>query len=262
MFTWICPQCGREVPPSYSECPTCAERRQQAAAPPRQPQYAPQQPPQYAPQAAPPAQPQYAAPPQQQPPPQYAPPTQQYAPPQVQYAPPPQPQYAPPAAAAPVYTISEQKKGMPAWLVGVLTIAVLGGALFGLYRFVGGHGSSSTASNKAPAAAAADSKNPYAKYVEVVGLRLLENEAKKPLVRFTVVNHSPAELSGLELRVFLNSVDAKADSEPISVVEAKVGNIPAYGTKDVEAPLNTKMKIYELPDWQFVKTTFEITAPN
>ncbi|MGH9660904.1 MAG: hypothetical protein ACRD96_20310 [Bryobacteraceae bacterium] len=26
MFTWICPQCGREVPPSYSECPDCVAK--------------------------------------------------------------------------------------------------------------------------------------------------------------------------------------------------------------------------------------------
>lgn len=23
MFTWICPKCGKEVPPSYLECPNC-----------------------------------------------------------------------------------------------------------------------------------------------------------------------------------------------------------------------------------------------
>ena len=27
MFTWICPQCGREVPPSDNECPDCANRK-------------------------------------------------------------------------------------------------------------------------------------------------------------------------------------------------------------------------------------------
>jgi hypothetical protein len=27
MFTWICPQCGREVPPSETECPDCASRK-------------------------------------------------------------------------------------------------------------------------------------------------------------------------------------------------------------------------------------------
>jgi hypothetical protein len=32
MFTWICPDCGREVPPSYTECPDCAERKKAAVA--------------------------------------------------------------------------------------------------------------------------------------------------------------------------------------------------------------------------------------
>ena len=26
MFTWICPQCGREVPPAYNDCPDCSKK--------------------------------------------------------------------------------------------------------------------------------------------------------------------------------------------------------------------------------------------
>ncbi len=33
MFTWICPKCGQEVPPSYSECPHCARESQPSASP-------------------------------------------------------------------------------------------------------------------------------------------------------------------------------------------------------------------------------------
>ena len=33
MFTWICPKCGHEVPPSYSECPNCARESQPSASP-------------------------------------------------------------------------------------------------------------------------------------------------------------------------------------------------------------------------------------
>jgi hypothetical protein len=258
MFTWICPQCGREVPPSYSECPTCAERRQQGAqpappqpAPPQQPQYTPP-PPQYTPQP-----PVYAPPPQQTaqfaPPPQPAAPPPQYIPPQQQYAPPPQ-------QPQPMYVLEEQKKGMPTWLVGLLTIAVLGGALFGLYKYVGKGGGTTTS---APPRSEADSKaaagHPYRKYVEIVGLRILENSARKPIVRYTVVNHSPAELQGLELELTLTSTNG---GEPLSIIKAKVGRVDAYAIKDMESPLETKLKIYELPDWQFVKATFEITAPK
>jgi hypothetical protein len=33
MFTWICPKCGHEVPPSYSDCPNCATGSQTPASP-------------------------------------------------------------------------------------------------------------------------------------------------------------------------------------------------------------------------------------
>src|SRR5712692_1411787 len=42
MFTWICPQCGREVPPAYNECPDCSGKQAGQPAPPQQGQ--PQQP--------------------------------------------------------------------------------------------------------------------------------------------------------------------------------------------------------------------------
>ena len=105
MFTWICPQCGREVPPSYDECPDCKERAaQQSQTPLPQPEtptaqaQAPQnQPPQYQP-------PQHQPQGPYQPPPQYQPPT---PPPQVFVRP-----YAPPAPT--------RGLGMPVWLLTIL----------------------------------------------------------------------------------------------------------------------------------------------
>ncbi|MBI5280691.1 MAG: hypothetical protein HY858_03335 [Candidatus Solibacter usitatus] len=238
MFTWICPQCGSEVPPSYSECPACVERRQQAGQPAEPP---PPPPPQTPPQA--PAS--YQQPAYQQPP---------------VYQQPPQPQYAPPPQA--VYTLQEQKKGMPTWLVALLTIAVLGGALFGVYRLVDGRNGAKPAPKAAGVKKEEAGGHPYAKHIEVVGIRLLESNSKKSLVRYTVINHSPVDLSGLELTVTLTETTSEPGAAPLAVIAAKVGAIAAYGVKDMESPLETKLKVYELPDWQFVKVAFEITAPK
>jgi hypothetical protein len=49
MFSWICPKCGAEVPPSYSECPNCSAQGETPAAPAAAPVPTPQpQYPQYA----------------------------------------------------------------------------------------------------------------------------------------------------------------------------------------------------------------------
>ena len=102
MFSWICPQCGREVPPSYTECPDCVAK---GKVPPSPAVDAAQPPADAPPPQQPPPQPVYATQPAQQsasaP---YAPYPGQYGPPQQQYAPPPQQQYAPPQQQYPQYT--------------------------------------------------------------------------------------------------------------------------------------------------------------
>jgi hypothetical protein len=244
MFTWICPQCGREVPPSHSECPSCAEARtrgQQPSAPPQ-----PQQ------QWTPPAQPQ----------PQWTPP-----PPQPQWTPPPQPQQQWTPPQQPMYTIGEnnQKKGMPAWLVFALVVVGLGGALFGFYRFMGNRGgaaqTASPAALEQPGRSVAGGGHPYAKYLEVAGLRLSE-EGGRVKVQFAVINHSGAEMAGLELKVALQSTAAKPDDPPLAVVDAKVGSLGPHEVKDLSALVKTKLRAYELPDWQFLRATFEVTSPK
>lgn len=249
MFTWICPVCGAEVPPSEPECPRCAERRREAMAREQQAE----------PAAAPP-------------PPAYVPPhphPQPAAPPQPAYAPPPAPPpsapYAAPAQQAPqqVYVIGNQqpRRAVPAWLAAVLTVAVLGGGLFGLYRYVSSSGTQQSAAEKAapferPAGQA--SAHSFAKYIEVTGVRLLEKPDKTLAARFVVVNHAAAELSGFRLRVTLEAAKAAPGEAVIAVLDAAPGTLPPNGIRDMEAPLTTHLKMYELPDWQFIRTRVEI----
>src|SRR5262245_45764008 len=97
MFTWVCPQCGREVPPHLNECPNCQQNEAAAAAQQNQPQAVPSPPPQQ-PQ---PAQPYYPPPSPQQP---------------------MQQQYAPPAYGQPPYYAPSPKRSLnlPVWLLTVI----------------------------------------------------------------------------------------------------------------------------------------------
>ena len=228
MFTWICPQCGREVPPSYSACPDCAGKEGTAALQAAQ---------------APPLE--GAAP--------AGPPSPAYAPPAV--APLPPQQYAPPPAHG----------ALPTWLLTLLFAFAFVGLGAGVY-FVVNYFRGGTQAASAPAASAPvrtpASTNPLQKYVEVSGIRFLETPAHQTEARFVVVNHSGADIVDLAGTVNVWGRTAKAEEEAAGNFTFKLDSLKPYESKDAVAPLSTKLKAYELPDWQNVVTTVQITSPQ
>ena len=113
-----------------------------------------------------------------------------------------------------------------------------------------------------PAKRVAASSNPVAKYIELTGLRLGEKGPGKLRVRFGVVNHSDADLSDLVLDVQLSAAGAKPGEPPFAGFSAKVGALGPEEWKDVEVIVPTKLRVYELPDWQYVKADFQVTEPK
>jgi hypothetical protein len=102
--------------------------------------------------------------------------------------------------------------------------------------------------------------NPMQKYIEVTGIRIM-SEKKNPMVRFLVVNHSSAEVPGLAATVTLVASTARSDEDPVGSFAFKVDNLPASGSQELTEPLKTKLKPYELPDWQNAVATLQITSP-
>jgi len=104
-------------------------------------------------------------------------------------------------------------------------------------------------------------KHPLAKYLELSGYRLTENGVGKLTVKFVVVNHSEADIGDLTLKVRLVTTAAKPEDPPITEFEAKVPALGPQEIKDVSATATTKLRIYELPDWQFIRAEVEILSP-
>ncbi|MGO9897946.1 MAG: hypothetical protein ACLPX8_27480 [Bryobacteraceae bacterium] len=300
MFTWICPQCGREVPPAYNDCPHCAELAKQSQQPaaPAPPQalpppvapppqaYAPPVQAYPAPQAYPPPQgyptpPGYPAAPSYPPPPAYAPPPAYQPPPPPAppaYQPPPPP--APPASAPPPsYSVAPEarysppqpaayypppKRSLPVWLLTILAVAAFGGLLWIVYALVGSHGSPSTsvAAVENPAAKPGAGVSPAQKFVEVAGVRFVDdpNHKDKTLVRFMVVNHSPADWMGLKGNVSLWGGTQRSEEDAQGSF-AFTTDLKPFTSVELTAPLDSKKKIYELADWQNLTTDLQITAP-
>jgi hypothetical protein len=150
-------------------------------------------------------------------------------------------------------------------MVVMLVMAVLIGGGYLLYTFVltGNRGTPAAAAKGAEAAKAEPGAqgHPYAKYLEVVGARLTET-GNKAVMKLVVVNHSAADMMGLELKGTLGVVNGKPDDPPVATFTAKVGSIGPYESKDVTAEVSTKMRAYELPDWQFLTVKYDITSPK
>jgi hypothetical protein len=227
MFTWICPQCGREVPPAYDACPDCAAREKSAA-----------QPPQAAAQPTPPG----------------------------ATAPPAPPAYTPPAVAplAAQYAAPPPHAGLPTWLLTLLFafafVGVGAGVYFAVNYFRGGTQAASTPAATAPSKTPGK-PNPMQKYVEVSGIRFVETPQHQTEARFVVVNHSGADISDLAATVNIWGRTAKSEEEAAGTFSFKLPSLKPYESKEAVAPLATKLKVYELPDWQNVSAEVQITAP-
>jgi len=105
------------------------------------------------------------------------------------------------------------------------------------------------------------SKHPLAKYIELAGFRLTEDKPGQLDVKFVAVNHSEAELPELGLNVTMRTTASKPEEPPFAQFQAKVPALGPLEIRDVEAKVATKLRIYELPDWQFLRAEFDITSP-
>ena len=108
----------------------------------------------------------------------------------------------------------------------------------------------------------AASSNPIAKYVELTGFRITEKGPGKLDIRFAVVNHSEADIGTLGMTVNLRATTSKPEDPPLASFNARVEGLGPNDLKDVQVEVPTKLRVYELPDWQFLKSDFEITEPK
>jgi|SRR5579863_6386 len=109
---------------------------------------------------------------------------------------------------------------------------------------------------------ASNASNSLAKYIELVGFRINERSPGKLVVQFGVVNHSEADIGDVKLKVNVTTSVAKPGEPPLFSFPAQVSSLGPSEMKSVTVDVPTKLRAYELPDWQFLIANFEITDPQ
>jgi hypothetical protein len=111
-----------------------------------------------------------------------------------------------------------------------------------------------------PAAKPGAKTNPLQKYIEVSGVRFVEDAKKKTVAKFVIINHSTADINGLAGNVTIWGRTQKSEEDAQGTFSFST-NLGPFESKELTAPLTTKRKIYEMADWQNVTTDIQITAP-
>ena len=103
--------------------------------------------------------------------------------------------------------------------------------------------------------------HPLGKMIEVGGFRMSEAGQGHLKIRFGVTNHSDGDIADLGLKITLTAAGAKPEDPPLCTFEVKIPELGPQEMKEVTGTATTKLRIYELPDWQFIHSDFTITSP-
>ncbi len=294
-------QAWQQAPPPYipAYVPAPGPQAAQPLYAPPQPQYA--QPPQYAPQQPlyAPQPPQYTQPPQQYAPQQtqYVPPQPAYQPPPqptpqfeipsrqqsspltqtrtqpvaqpssqtTQQIPAQQTRQLPPLKAPAARARPTGLAALPVWLLMILFTAAflaVGAGIYYGYRAYSSGPAGFTGGTPPATTSKAKPSNPLQKYIEVVGVRLTNDAKKKPVAKYLVVNHSDGVMNDLSGTVTLWASTSRSEEDAVGSFMFHLDSLKPNESKDVISPLKTKLKMYELPDWQNLTAEVQITSPQ
>jgi hypothetical protein len=105
----------------------------------------------------------------------------------------------------------------------------------------------------APAPLRVVQEHPAARSVEVAGIRLVTGPNRKPQLEYIVINHSSSELTGLNIRIAVRSVEALEDA-PLFSVSNVVASLGPNQSKEVRAEVDSSIQPSSIPDWQSLRT--------
>jgi hypothetical protein len=158
---------------------------------------------------------------------------------------------------------------MPGWLVTLIVAAIVIGIGAILYYYVLPSASDRSAAGQqspfeeVPAAAEAGAgAQRLARHIEITGIRITEDVNQRAQIQFLVVNHSAADIGDLKGTVSLITTESGPEDDPIAEFNFETSRIGPYESIEFKTVVDTELRAYELPDWQFLRTRFVITSPT
>jgi hypothetical protein len=165
---------------------------------------------------------------------------------------------------------SKKGIGLPAWI----TSLVIATSLFLVVAVMLQHLSTTRGEAKAAVAstpsqvtasapaAPAFEQHPFARFVEVTGLRVVADLNHRSQVQYIVVNHSATQLSSMSIRIAVRSSADPAGSAPLFTVSTVIPSLGPHQSKEIRTDLDSQLRSSSIPDWEYLRTDVQIGTQN
>jgi hypothetical protein len=100
---------------------------------------------------------------------------------------------------------------------------------------------------------------PYARYVQVAALKVVEQN-NRPQVQYLVVNNADMELDNIALKIAVRSSDAAQGAAPLFIVAAWVPKLAAHQSKEIRTDLDTGLHASQIPQPANLRTEVHVTS--
>jgi hypothetical protein len=105
-------------------------------------------------------------------------------------------------------------------------------------------------------------QHPFARFVEVTGLRVVADLNHRSQVQYIVVNHSASQISDMTIRIAVRSSTDPAGAAPLFTVSAVVPSLGPHQSKEIRTDLDSQLRSSAIPDWEYLRTDVQVGTQN
>jgi hypothetical protein len=164
---------------------------------------------------------------------------------------------------------SKKGIGLPAWITSLVIATSLFLVVAVMMQHLSGtrEAKAAVAPTPSPVAASAPAapvfeQHPFARFVEVTGLRVVPDLNHRSQVQYIVVNHSATQLSGMSIRIAVRSSADPAGAAPLFTVSTVIPSLGPHQSKEIRTDLDSQLRTSSIPDWEYLRTDVHIGTQN
>jgi hypothetical protein len=162
---------------------------------------------------------------------------------------------------------SKKRGKIPAWPISVLVATGLFLGAGSLMQYLASRDAAVSSASQRPVLGAAATSvaavvdpHPFARFVEVTGLRVSADLNRKSQLQYLVVNHSSARLSDVVLKIAVRSTADSPGSPPLFSLSVVVPSLAPYQSKEIKTDLDAALRSTAIPDWENLRADVQVST--